>query len=365
MRPATLLAAVLLFFPGLARGEDNQSKPPRYDVVCFCEASEGTPGQILRLDNNAQILGACTSPKTLEQLQVEGIAVSASQIRLLRDWRLLAEREGRLQTTFKILSREEANGLRQHTRTVAAKIADNVRPDVAGLTKLLEAGHPGSSFVVLFAYVLDGLVWDRFMEKGQIRKPAVSAEHPFWDGTFWGTWQQRPFFCGTNSYDHDGFTLKIAWSRSARKGLGPLWSDAAGVEALVADYAEHGAVADPALRSKFQAVNLVDPGGRLLVPIIDERGSGPLLGSAAALSRKVAAAAELLSVDELQKRFGFASREETLIIAYHDLMWDILAMLEGEGAIRRPLLFADPEKATPADAGQLVFGVWSKGSRKP
>ena len=54
------------------------------------------------------------------------------------------------------------------------------------------------------------------------------------------------------------------------------------------------------------------------------------------------------------------------MIAYHEVMWDLMDRLEGEGIVQKPLAFADPDKAKPADIGELVFIVRKPGAaRRP
>jgi hypothetical protein len=52
------------------------------------------------------------------------------------------------------------------------------------------------------------------------------------------------------------------------------------------------------------------------------------------------------------------------VIAYHELMWDVLAVLERRGLLARPAILARPEEARESDMAALVFGVRVGGRRR-
>ena len=78
-----LLSAPFLLLPASAQ------EPPKdlrdWQLICYC--SGGNPDEIVRKDNNGQILFAARRGTTRERLKGDGIALTESQIELLKDWR--------------------------------------------------------------------------------------------------------------------------------------------------------------------------------------------------------------------------------------------------------------------------------------
>jgi hypothetical protein len=46
-----------------------------------------------------------------------------------------------------------------------------------------------------------------------------------------------------------------------------------------------------------------------------------------------------------------------LVIACHEVMWDLMDAWERRGVVSKPRILADPASAAPADVGDLVFVV--------
>lgn len=76
----------------------------QYELICYCDMADESPENIIRLNNNGDILFATAQGKTREQLRAQGIAFAASQIELLKRWRLLTEEKGVLKAQVPISS---------------------------------------------------------------------------------------------------------------------------------------------------------------------------------------------------------------------------------------------------------------------
>lgn len=183
---------------------------------------------IINLDNNGQILLACTSERTLEELKSMGIRFTQSQIRLLTDWRLLQENEEVFKTVFPILDEDKTNHLRHQMKKGASTLGQDLREDVISLAKELHSiGREKNVYTILFSYVLDGLVWDIWEEKGILVKRKITEENPFWTGVIWAVYPPRDFACGTNRLSDKGVSLNINWSERAIPIMLPFVKDAA------------------------------------------------------------------------------------------------------------------------------------------
>src|ERR1019366_7086175 len=79
-----------------------------------------------------------------------------------------------------------------------------------------------SLYSVMFSYVLDGLSWDQLSSRKAIPSMEVTADHPFWDGTFWAVYPKREAAPGTNSTGPHGITLLMTWTDPVLRELNAL-----------------------------------------------------------------------------------------------------------------------------------------------
>lgn len=354
MKRAIAAVAVTLLTPAPALAAGTAAKD--HEFSCYCEA-EKTPESILALDDNWEIVDACKAPKTRKELGALFPRLTDSQLELLVDFRVLALEKGTYRTAFPVLDAKATGELRRSMRELAPAVLDGVRPELDGFLAILgKAGRARNAFSVLFAYVMDGQVWRRLEEKGLLHKQTLTPETPFWAGTIWAS-APRAFSCGTNSLQAEDATLMINWSRAAHGKMGPLMSDWKSVAALATWLGKGGAL-DPRVRQVFEPAGLFDASGQLAVPVVTERPGDPLFDAASRLSQKLAGAvATKLPLAELSRRFGLGSSEAALVIAYHELMWEMLAELDAKGIVKKPITFANPEQAKPSDAADLVVVV--------
>jgi hypothetical protein len=68
-----------------------------------------------------------------------------------------------------------------------------------------------------------------------------------------------------------------------------------------------------------------------------------------------------LHLTAIVEEFGFRDAKQALVVAYHEMMWDLMDRLEAEGLVRKPVAFADPGHAQSSDIADLVFIV--RGSK--
>lgn len=330
-----------------------------YRVIQYISGTGPGPKNIMDLDNNGDILLACISGKTNEQLRAEGIEFAESQIQLLKSYRLLRKDGGILQTTFPIIDEDKTQRLRKYTKAIAFKLTESLRLDVAKLTGLLKSIHrENNTYSILFSYVIDGLIWTRFSEKGLTKEREITTETPFWDGEVWAIYPPRDFSSGTNSISDQGISLNVNWSEQTIPKMKPFVSDWKNLLKMFEDYVEKGKVEDQNAIEVFAPFNLFDSSGCFTIPIIEEKEGNPLYDISSSISEILSGrVTELVDLGELQESFGFRDEEQTLIIVYHELMWDLIDNLEETGLIKKPVAFADPEKAKPEDIADLIFIV--------
>ena len=121
-----LLTSICFLLPAPAQ------EPPKdlrdWELICYC--SGGNPDDIVRKDDNGQILFTARSGTTRERLKGDGIAFTESQIELLKDWRLLAEQGDQIKTRMPVVGPEEMTRLRALLHVQAVELGSSLQPDL-------------------------------------------------------------------------------------------------------------------------------------------------------------------------------------------------------------------------------------------
>ncbi len=348
-----------------AEGNIQQRLPLKfadYDFAQFIFSAGYAPQNIIEMDNNGDIILACLAGRTRDQLRAAGISFTESQIVLLKTWKVLEEKDALLRTAFPVMNADQTLRLRDKSRIAAHSLIDSLRADVVDLTRQLKAlGRQQNAYTILFSYVLDHIVWDMFREKKILDARNLTIENPLWTGEIWASYPKRAFSCGTNTISEKGIGLSVNWTERAIPKMVPFVADWKNFGRIFEDYVAKGRVENEEAKKIFAPYHLFDASGRFTVPIIDATENNALHQVSVRIARRVAdEAPAALNLDSLTKEFGFRDTKQTLVIAYHELMWDILDGLESEGLIRKPIAFSNPEKAEPKDIADLVFIVREK-----
>jgi hypothetical protein len=101
---------------------------------------------------------------------------------------------------------------------------------------------------------------------------------------------------------------------------------------------------------------MFDNEGNFTVPFIIENESNAIYKLSGEISGKVKSFLTTnIDTAYLNKEFSFKSNGQAIIITYHEMLWDILEILESSGLIEKPFVFIDPEKSLPADISDLII----------
>lgn len=328
-----------------------------FELNQFITQANGSPESILGMDDNGRIALLARGGMREDDLR-RLTGATASQLELLVDWRLLTRDGDSVRTAFPILGSAATIELRAATARAAISLSRLVAPDAAELRHRLEAiGRGPNAFSIVFSFVLDGLTWDLWRESGAVPDRTLDVTSPFWAGEIWATRPPRTDIVGTNSISEGGVRLNVTWSRPALRHMRPFVADMRTFASLFDGFAR-GRVTDPRAVEAFAPYELFDADGRFTIPVIVRDSADPVYVTALRMARKVVEQApEALDLPALERRLGFRSASQALIVAYHDLMWDILATLERDGVVERPPILTGRGSAEPSDVGALVFGV--------
>lgn len=331
-----------------------------YDIHFFGSATGSTPHSVIQLDNNGEILLACQLGKTIEQLKADSIEVTQSQIRLLQDWRLILKEDKILKTNFPILGSSENVYLRSTTKDVAERIGPELKEEVDALKKILKSeGYEKNTYTILFSYVLDKLVWNELEEARRIiveRK--ISGKLPFWAGFLWAMYPPRKFSCGTNHSTDQGVGLYLNWSETGGKLIFSFYSDPEAYKYLLDDIIQYGKVKNKKALAVFKPYNIFDYNGNLTIPVVVEDISDSLYKLCKLIAQKVAEQVEnTLDTQDIGNELAIKDRGEIIVVAYHELMWDLIDYFVSQGTTQKPVVFVNPERAELSDISDLIFIV--------
>lgn len=345
------------------KGIDDFSKN---ESICYCMPNWSTPNNVVGFDNNWQLLRAMQVPRSKEELDSLGIPCTYSQLQLLRDWGLIERNEDdRYQTAILLLDSAATARLRAHSRRLSDELVGVIRPSVVDYVRLLERdGLGGHAYSLLFSLVTDGLTWTRLEADGRVRKRKLKLEHPMWDGEFWTLYPKRDFYCGTNTDVYGTYIFFFNWSEGAMRKMRPFLRRMDLLPRMCDDLSKSDRVSDAEVIAGLSPFGLVDGKGRPTVPVIGLDTTDAIY---AASWKMAGAIADFLAshVDTvaLRQEFGFADGSQSIVILYHEMLWDVLAQLEQAGLVKRPAVLADPEHARPEEFGKVIFLTRSEAEK--
>jgi hypothetical protein len=368
IRPFYIMLMVIISFSQIDAQQSNKKRSMTFDdyrIVQYISSAGYDPIKIMRLDNNGDLLLACKKGKTKEQLHGMNILVGDSQIRLLEVYDLLLVEDQVLKTAFPILDAEQIGQIRAITKHVTPELAENLTTDVMELVNhLSKTGREKNTYSILFAYIVDGMIWSDF-ENMKLANPIhINTEHPFWSGEVWAFYPPRKFSCGTNTWTEDQFLFKINWSRLANPVLRPFYKEMRKLDdEMFKQFVKTGYIEDADIKNAFSRFGIFDDSGKLLIPTIVENENNELYRMSRRISKKIAEkVTQLLSLEKLKTEYGFRDIQQTLVVVYHELMWDLMDEFEKKGIVDKPILFTNPDKATSKNVADISFIVQGKES---
>jgi len=333
----------------------NNNMFENYDKICYCSVGLAHPQKILDMDNNLEIVFRMGQGKSLRELKLMGTIFNKSQIELLLASGLIEKKDSLYLSGIPFLNLDETIKIRSLTRQIAKEIIPEFKNDYDILSKtLISQGLKNNTYSILFTLILDNMVWDYLELDNQINKQAITREKPFWDGVMWLIEPKRSFFCGTNSLTSDNISINVNWSENS----GVKVKSYRMLEKLLIDYKELGKIVNPEVIKSFKENGLVNENGELLFPVIKADSTDVIYKISEKIAKKVEKSV-VSKIDLANNLNGFSNldKSQKIIILYHEIMWDILDIMEEKGLLMKPIAFSDPSKTKPSDLKDLIFIV--------
>lgn len=326
-----------------------------YDDICFCNVGLSHPKEILDLDNNMEILFSLKTAHTLQEFTKLEIKYTESQINLLELSGMIERKDSIYKTIIPILSKNETNKLREETKKMAGEIIPRFKDDFESLSKTINShGLQKNSYSLFFAYVLDGLVWEILEQNKEIEETVITEEKPFWDGTFWMIEPKRDFSCGTNSLSSGDYSINVNWSDKSIISV----SSYKMLRELLNDYKLNGKVTKPDIFKEFAKNDLFNKNGELQIPVIKADSTDIIYLQSLSIAQKIVGyLRDNIDYSVILSDYPDLYKGQKITILYHEIMWDILDIMEDNGQIRKPIAFGNPQEAKDNDLKDLIFIV--------
>ncbi len=328
------------------------------ESICYCNTTTSTPESIVGIDNNWEIIQFLVHPKTRSQLDSAGIKYTISQLKLLTDWSLISNTDDSIyQTQIPVIDSLNTAKLRKYSLKLSEKLSISLIDDINKLKEeLTTLGRNGSIFSILFSYMLDGMVWDYLDDDSLLPNNEITIGRPYWNGEFWITYPKRQFSCGTNAISDSGYSIKVNWNEKAIPHMLPFVTRWDLLGKMLNDLISKGRIEDKETIEVFGQYKLFDANGNFTVPIINENDSNTIYKISQSISRKTESFLKNnVDFEYLGNEFAFKSKSQSIIILYHEMLWDVIDILDSDKIIKKPESFTNPDNTKPEDISNLVF----------
>lgn len=334
---------IFVFLPSIVLGQETDSiigRPYKsFDTSAFCSYQNFHPSQYLT-DNNWDILCAFVESGKIEKLDSLCIPHSKSQLRLLEVGDLISSDNGVYSTTMPIFGRKETQAIRRQSKEFADSIFAEIEPEIKMLiSDFVKAGYSKQCYSLVFSYLLDNYIWD----DEKLPSPVNCEDHGTWSGAYWAMYNPRSRVkTGTNGFGsvHQNWTDDLGYWLSSKK----LLSFANEVNKTQGRRIENTEVIDA-----IDGWGLTDKEGNILIPIMRVGNNDIIDILCNSITTKLSNAVKGFCHSWYSK-YNISSEKLGQIIFYHEVMWDLLDIMESKGIISMPPILKGEE------VGQEHFG---------
>lgn len=349
-----LLTFVSLLSQSIYSQNQFQDRIKNFDDICYCQTGLTHPMRLLSLDNNYDIVNALKSGLTLKQLDRSGIKYTDSQIRLLQYSRIIKRKDSVYYSLTPIIPEQEAVLLRKETKRMATEIVPLFKDDFESLMETLNSkGLQRNSYSLFFAYVLDEVVWNILENDSVIDRIVITQEEPFWDGAYWLIEPKRDFSCGRNSLESGVYSINVNWSHASKVEV----SNYTLLNKFLDDYIANGKVTSPEVYKEFLKNDLFDKNGQIKIPVIKTVDNDIIYMQSKAIAQTVVDYLNKFDYSLILPDHKYLPKSTKLIILYHEMMWDILQIMEANGQLKKPIAFDPLQEAKDEDLKDLIYIV--------
>ena len=303
-----------------------------FDRTAFCSYNKFHPSQYLT-DNNWDILCAFVEPGPATKLDSLGIAYNKSQLRLLEVGDLLSFDNGIYSTSMPIFGKYETEAIRKQSKEFADSIFPAIEPEISRfITDLEKSGYSQQTYSLVFSYLLDTYIWDN----ERLASPTGCEDHGSWSGAYWAMFDARNHVkVGTNGYG----PVKQNWTDS----LG-YWLNSNKLMSFANEVIKSGGnrIENQDVIDAIAGWGLVDENGDILIPIMHRNSNDDIDILCKSITNKLSNAIKNYC-KTWYSAYNLSSERVGQIVFYHEVMWDLLEILEFKGLISMPPILKGEE----------------------
>ena len=331
------LISLIAFLPSIALGQTKDDsivgRPyDSFESIAFCSYNNFHPSQYLT-DNNWDILCAFAEPGSKAKLDSLGIPATKSQLRLLEVGDLLSVNNGEYKTTMKIFRKSETDEIRRQSKEFAEKIFPEIETDITQLiSDFDDGGYSKQTYSLIFSYLLDNYIWD----DRRLPSPMSCEDHGTWSGAYWAMYDKRDHeTVGTNSFgpvcqnwtDSLGYWMRskdlVAFAKEVNKTKG-------------------GRIENQDVINAVVPWGLTDENGNILVPVLHANNNDNIDILCQRITNNLSSSIKDYCA-AWSSSPGISSPQLGQIIFYHEVMWDLLDILETKNMITMPAILKGEE----------------------
>lgn len=335
---------------GRVQGSSIIGRPyTSFDATAFCSYQKFHPSSYLA-DNNWDILCAFTEPGTTARLDSLGIPYTASQLRLLEVGDLLSSNDGEYRTSMHIFDKTETDAIRKESREFADSIFPSIEPEINEfISECDRLGYSKQIYSLVFSYLLDTYIWD----DERLASPVSCEDHGTWSGAYWAMYNSRGHDkIGTNGYG----PVKQNWTDN----LG-YWLSSAKLISFAKEIMKTngGRIEDNEIVSAVAGWGLTDDKGNIMVPVLHKGDNGSLDILCKSITDKLSGAVKKHCI-LWNNAHDITSEKLGQIIFYHEVMWDLLDVLESKQMVSMPPILLG-EEVGKQHFGEICFIILDSG----
>lgn len=326
----------MMFLPMLIAAQNQDSITGRpyksFDFTAFCSYNTFHPSEYLT-DNNWDILCAFVQPGTTAKLDSLGIQYNKSQLRLLEVGDLLTCDNNVYTTKMHIFGKNETQQIRRQSKEFADSIFPTIEPKIKDLISAFDkAGYSKQTYSLVFSYLLDSYIWgDEFLSS-----PRSCEDHGTWSGAYWAMFERRNHDkIGTNGYGPliQNWTDNLGYWLSSKKMI------AFAKEVLKVPGNQ---IDNQDIIQSITGWGLTDNNGNILIPVIHRNNNDNIDILCRSITTDLSDVVKNHCIS-WSKAHNIASQHLGQVIFYHEVMWDLLDILESKGIISMPAILKGEE----------------------
>jgi hypothetical protein len=346
MNTLCLYAACLLSWAAAAganQGADEKGGIPQNVPMCSLFSNYNYPGidwEALNDPQNDVLLRTCLRGATTFDLMALKIADLDARLARLEKGRLVQRSGTDYALRFPVITGARHARLQTAVQAAAKEMVPGVKEMVQEIKTQLQ-GDEGMLYHFVWSHMMDGnLAWTIL----EIRLQRILQKSMLDLTTCWWMYPEHLFAVGTNTYGENSGRLTITWRRSTPAPADICGSLCASNEAFLLAIAQKRPIPTDKITDQLRSFGFVDADNHSTLFLLDL--SSPLVPVLAQCSsRFVQLATTHLDVKGIAQDLGIAP-EQAMVIAYHELCYEILGTLNTAGDLPIPQVSQDnPQSA--------------------